>query len=149
MLRVEPARESDLPELEQLLDAALLPLDGLRDQFPSAYVIARDGGAVIGAAGMEVYGDAGLLRSVVVIDKLRGSGIGAALVADRLAHASRRGMRQVFLLTTTAADYFKKRGFQEASRAAAPPALAASVEFAVACPASAICLVWRANPEGA
>ncbi|WP_394829155.1 arsenic resistance N-acetyltransferase ArsN2 [Pendulispora albinea] len=145
-MELAPAHETDLPEVERLLIAAGLPLDGLRDQFPTGYVLAKgDDGALVGVAGLEAYGDAGLLRSVAVVDAARSAGIGGALVTERLEHAAGRGMREVFLLTTTAADYFRKRGFRETTRASAPAALAASPEFAGACPASATCLVWQVN----
>jgi N-acetylglutamate synthase-like GNAT family acetyltransferase len=89
---------------------------------------------------MEVYGDCGLLRSVVVVPSLRGLGVGETLTHDRLAWARRRGLRQVWLLTTTAADFFDRFGFVRVDRASAPPELAASAEFTGACPAGAACL---------
>jgi amino-acid N-acetyltransferase len=95
----------------------------------------------IGAAGLETYGNAGLLRSVVVAPAARGKGWGQQLVENRLAYARASGIERVFLLTTTAPRYFERLGFTIAMRSEAPVALAHSREFASVCPASATCLV--------
>jgi len=145
---VQLAAESatDLESVEQLLISAQLPHGGLRAQFPPAYVVARDERAIVGIAGLEHYGDVGLLRSVAVTGARRGAGVGRLLVANRLAHARESRLSAVYLLTTTASDYFTRLDFAPASRAEVPADLQASEEFARACPASAACLVWRPNP---
>ncbi|WP_437717056.1 hypothetical protein WMF45_11955 [Sorangium sp. So ce448] len=63
-------------------------------------------------------------------------------VANRIDAAPAKALEAVYLLTTTAADYFRGLGFASASREAVPAELAASPEFAGACPASATCS-WR------
>jgi amino-acid N-acetyltransferase len=110
------------------------------DQFPGAYALARCGARVIGVAGLEAYGAVGLLRSVAVDTEVRRSGLGSALVADRLDAARATGLEAVYLLTTSASEYFRRFGFVAASREGAPARLAASPEFSDACPASAVCL---------
>jgi len=138
--QIEPATSGDFSAIESLLLAASLTTDGLRDQFPDAYVVARLGDVVIGAAGLERYGASALLRSVVVVSEQRGHGIARSLVEERLAAARQAEVTRVFLLTTTADSYFGGLGFQQTPRDSAPVALAASPEFARACPASATCL---------
>jgi amino-acid N-acetyltransferase len=135
----QPARPEHLEPVRALLAAAALPADGLADQFPAGYVVAVREGAVVGAAGIEVYGADGLLRSVVVAATLRGSGLGHTLTFDRIRWARERGLGSLWLLTTTAASFFARIGFAPAERNAAPPVLRASTEFAHACPASAVC----------
>lgn len=137
---LRPATAPDLPSVKVLLRAAKLPLDGVEEQFGEGYAIAECDGVMVGAEGIEVYGDAGLLRSAVVDPAWRGQGVGDALTQDRLAWAARRGLREVWLLTTTAADYFPRFGFAPADRAHAPGAMQQSREFAEACPASAVAL---------
>jgi amino-acid N-acetyltransferase len=141
-LSVEAARATDDALVRGLLTTAGLPLDGLSDQFPSAYVVAFDRGVVVGAAGLETYGDVGLLRSVAVSEAVRSRGLGRRLVENRLAQARLEGLGRVFLLTTTAAPYFERLGFLRTDRNEAPAALSESPEFAFACPASAACLVF-------
>ncbi len=137
---IRPARSGDLAAVRTLLAAADLPLDGLDEQFGDAYAVAECDGAVIGAEGIETYGDAGLLRSAVVDDQWRGKGVGDALTRDRLAWARAQGLRDVYLLTTTAANYFPRHGFVRVDRATAPSALQRSREFAEACPSTAVAM---------
>jgi arsenate reductase len=123
-----PATAADRDELVALLRACDLPLDGLDD---TAFAIARQGGVVIGAAGIERHGSRGLLRSVAVVESHRHTGIAAALVADRVAWADSIDAASVSLLTTTAEAFFAKRGFTRIDRAALPVELAASTQLAL------------------
>ncbi|MBL8918822.1 MAG: HAD-IA family hydrolase [Myxococcaceae bacterium] len=141
--RLRPATTGDQRNVEALLTAAGLPLDGVGTQFPGAFVVAEERGVVLGVAALERYGSDGLLRSVAVAADRRGGGVGGALVEERLAEARKAGLVSVSLLTTTARDYFRLKGFAEASRESVSPALAASAEFARACPSTAVHLVWR------
>lgn len=135
---IRPARAADAASVEVLLTESRLPLDGLRDQFGDHYAIAVDeGGAVLGVEGMEVYGEYGLLRSAAVRESARGRGVGDALTRDRIGWARQQGLRDVYLLTTTASAFFPRFGFVPASRDDAPDAIRHSREFAEACPASA------------
>ncbi|HSE27848.1 MAG TPA: arsenic resistance N-acetyltransferase ArsN2 [Gemmatimonadales bacterium] len=134
---MRPAAGADLPWARDLLAAAGLPPGGLEDQFPAAYVVLEGEGGPLGLAGLERYGAAGLLRSVAVAAGCRGTGAGAALVADRLARARADGLSAVYLLTTTAADWFPRFGFRGITRAELPAELGAAPEVAGGCPASA------------
>src|SRR5512135_2374721 len=102
---IRPALPGDLPAVLALLEAAGLPRAGVSEWLPR-FVVGERGGAVVAAAGLEVYGRAGLLRSVVVSPELRGSGLGAALTDRIAADAAAAGVRVLYLLTTTAAEYF-------------------------------------------
>lgn len=134
------ARPAQLELVRGMLAAAELPTDGLDDQFPHGYVLALSGGGVVGAAGVEVYGRDGLLRSVVVDPARRGTGLGHTLTFDRISWAKKQGLESLWLLTSTAAPFFRRIGFTPAERDAAPPDLRASKEFAGACPDTATCL---------
>lgn len=135
---IRSARSDDLSAVRGLLEAAHLPLDGLDEQFGDGYAVAESEGTVIGAEGIETYEDSGLLRSAVVHDAWRGRGIGEALTRDRLDWARAQGLHDVYLLTTTAAEYFPRYGFTRVERASAPPAVQRSREFAEACPQTAV-----------
>jgi amino-acid N-acetyltransferase len=106
-------------------------------------LVARDGEAVVGSAALERYGDAALLRSVAVEEPRRGTGLGAALVGAALDLARAEGVGEVYLLTTTAPDYFPRFGFRPVARDAVAPAVTQSVEFTSACPASALAMRAR------
>ncbi len=145
-VRLRPAAPSDLAAVTQLLLAAKLPAEGLDEQFGPAYVIATAGGEVVGAEGIERYGDSGLLRSAVVSDGWRGLGIGEQLTRDRLEWAKRQQLRDLWLLTTTAEGWFTRYGFLPADRSSAPAALQQSREFRDACPASATAMRLVLSP---
>jgi amino-acid N-acetyltransferase len=99
-----PAASEHLPQARALLEDSSLPTDGLEAQFPAAFVVAREHAEVVGLAGLERYGDVGLLRSLVVAPPYRGAGLGRMLVQNRLEAAVSVGLVRVFLLTTTAAS---------------------------------------------
>ena len=138
-IRVRPARAADYPAVAGLLEAAGLPTAGVSPSLPDFMVAEADGG-VVGAIGLEAYGPAALLRSAVVAPAERGRGAGTALVAGLLEHARARGVRDVYLLTSTAEDWFPRFGFARIRRDAVPAALHASAEFQGACPDSAAIL---------
>ncbi len=67
-----PATPADLPAVRRLLPEEGLPEDGLEAQFPDGYAVASAESDIVGAAGVEVYGPDGLLRSVGVAPCLAG-----------------------------------------------------------------------------
>jgi amino-acid N-acetyltransferase len=134
---IERARPGDLRGVMQLLEQARLPLAGARE-LGDAMVVARDNEHVIGAAGLEFYAEGALLRSVVVAHTVQRQGIGQRLTEAALAIARERGVSTVFLLTTTAEDFFPRFGFERIARDEVPLSVRASVEFTSACPESAI-----------
>jgi len=137
--RVRPARQDDFPAVKKLLENADLPLGGVREHWDH-FLVAEASNQVMGAVGVEIYGSCGLLRSLVVDVRFRNRGVGQALVAslNPLIRAAR--VSSLFLLTTTAADYFKHLGFERIRREQLPASLNASEELRGACPASAVAM---------
>jgi amino-acid N-acetyltransferase len=143
---LRPAVDSDVGTVTEMLREADLPAGGIEEQFGGAFVVAEEDGRVVGAGGVEVYGRYGLLRSVVVRPQLRGKGLGEAIVSDRLHWAARRGLRAVYLLTTTVPEFFEKIGFTEMSRAEMPTEVQGSKEYSEVCPVTATAMVLRLDP---
>lgn len=133
---VRPARAGDWPAIEQLLAAHGLPAAGARSHLET-FLVAEDASVLVGCAGIERYGDVGLLRSVAVVEGFAGRGLGTELVRRSLDLARRLGLRALFLLTTTAAGYFPRFGFESIPREALSATLAGSEELQGACPAAA------------
>jgi amino-acid N-acetyltransferase len=75
--------------------------------------------------------------AVAASERMHGTGI--ALVADRLLAAHTANLSRVYLLTTTAAPFFRRFGFIDVARDTAPSTLQTSPEFAALCP-SASCM---------
>src|SRR5262244_3548539 len=136
---VRPASAEDWPAIEQLLRLRERPADGARSQLEGFLAVEEDG-VLVGCAGLEQYGDVGLLRSVAVAETLAGRGLGRQLVTSSIDLARQRRLRDLYLLTTTAADYFPRFGFEPLPREALPAVLSASEELRGACPASAIAM---------
>jgi amino-acid N-acetyltransferase len=133
---IEHGGREDLAHVIALLERHGLPLDGAAGM-EDALVVARRDGEIAGAAGLEVYADGALLRSVVVDASAQGQGLGQRLTEAALALARVRGVSAVFLLTTTAEGFFSRLGFERVARADVPASVQQSVEFQSACPASA------------
>jgi amino-acid N-acetyltransferase len=134
--QIRPAATSDLPRVEKLLTASQLPLAGVREALGD-FVVAEADGDIVGVAGLELCCDDALLRSVAVAPEWRSKGLGRALVTRAVAEAEARGIRALYLLTTTAEHYFPSLGFQAIARDAVPAEVKATEEFTTACPASA------------
>lgn len=150
---VRSARADDLETVEALLQDAHLPTDGVREQFENFLVAEgtysqRVPAAPIGAIGLEQYGDAALVRSAVVDSAWRGRGVGHALVDAATDAARARGVTALYLLTTTAEQFFSALGFRTIARDDVPAPVKQSVEFISACPTSATVMVRRMDAEG-
>ncbi len=141
-IHLRAATSTDASAVHALLSAAKLPLAGLPDDLAHFFVAER-AARIVGAIGLERFGDAALLRSAVVHPDLRGMGVGEALTRALISHAEANRVRELVLLTETAADWFPRFGFTRITRADAPAAVQASLEFTAACPASAIVMSRR------
>ena len=127
--------------------AAALAKAGL----PSEDIAASDGlfwrfeqdAVPIGFGGLEIRGADALLRSVMTLPPARARGLGGAIVAAIEAEAGLRRCRAIYLLTTSGAAFFERLGYAACDRADVPPAVRASQQFAVLCPASAAVMVKR------
>ncbi|CAN5834700.1 hypothetical protein BH11GEM2_BH11GEM2_40500 [soil metagenome] len=142
-LTIRLASARDEQAVEALLTTNHLPLDGVHDALP-CFVVAEDGGEIIGVAGIEecgTWGEHALLRSVAVTAEWRSRGLGRALVSRAIALAEKRGVKALYLLTTTAESYFPSFGFTQITRESVPADVSATAEFEDACPASAIVMV--------
>lgn len=144
---VRAARTGDLAAIEHLLQTNALPTAGVADLLtrrPDDFVVAEAtglAGTLVAAGGLEVCGANALLRSVTVDPAWRAQGLGAALVRRLISIAEVRGLRGLYLLTTTAERYFPRHGFGRIAREEVPPEIAATLEFRSICPASAIAMV--------
>ena len=141
------AAPPDLPALVDLLRNAGLPVDDLTAAGLAGFLVAGDRpGAPLAAAGaLEVLGRDGLLRSLAVAPPFANDGLGTLITWRLIRRAETRGLQRIWLLTLTAADYFPRFGFRRTDRASAPPAIAATEEFARLCPAEAVCMVRDAG----
>jgi amino-acid N-acetyltransferase len=138
-ISIQPAAAEDLPAIRELLESAGLPIDGLDDHWRT-FIVARDGDRLVGCGGSEAYHVVALIRSIAVVPEYRGNGLGRRIVRQLLDRLASRGLREFYLLTTDAEDYFRKRGFKTIDRDEVHPQLLSSREFQGACPDTATCM---------
>jgi N-acetylglutamate synthase-like GNAT family acetyltransferase len=135
-ISIRQATAEDLAAIEDLLTTNDLPLDGVREAL-SGFLVAESEDRIVGVVGMEQCGTYGLLRSTAVAADWRNHGIARQLVERIIAKAESQNVRALYLLTTTAEQYFPTFGFRTATRESAPEEIRATDEFRSACPASA------------
>ncbi len=138
-ITISAANARDIPEIKKLLVASGLPVAGV-DEHWKTFVVARDRGHIVACGGSELYTTVALIRSIAVASDHRKSGLGRRIVRQLIDRLASRGLRDFYLLTTTAEEYFKKRGFKTVDRDEVHPQLLQSREFQDACPASAVCM---------
>lgn len=132
--------------IESLLERNGLPTEDVEGNLDWFYVGYADGTRV-GIGGIERYGRVGLLRSVVVEQSVRGRGFGTALCAELETVARNAGVETLYVLTTTAAEFFAARGYVPVDRTTVPPAIEETTEFAELCPTTATCLKKSLQPS--
>ncbi len=136
---IRTARQQDLPALEALLRSFNLATAGVSQHLPG-FLVLEDAGLIVASAGLERYGTAALLRSVAVREGYRNRGLAKTLVGRLLNSARSDGVREVYLLTTTAQHYFQRLRFETVPREAVDPAVTNSAEFGDSCCATAVAM---------
>lgn len=139
MVTLRRADGGDLAYVEGLLADEGLPTRDVRSS-PGRFYVAQADGDRVGVGGLELYDTDGLVRSVVVEPSARANGYGTALCGALEAEACDAGVETVYLLTTTAADFFAARGYVDVERAELPPAIRETTEFAELCPSTAVAM---------
>jgi amino-acid N-acetyltransferase len=142
---IERAAARDASDVLRLVEENQLTTDGLLDHL-ATILVARVDHRIVGTAALEIHSDGALLRSVAVSSAVRGRGLGAALVESALHVAEELSVREVYLLTFTADNYFQRLGFELLDRRDVPDAVRTSVQFTHACPSTALVMRKRVRP---
>ena len=138
-LVLREASASDESSIRALLEAAKLPFDDFSSE-RQEFIVAVADDQVVGCGAFETFGGAALIRSLAVVERHRGAGLGSELYDRLIARAKEKGLKRLYLLTTTAAPYFARRGFELVGRSMAPEAMTKSAQFASLCPSTAACM---------
>lgn len=136
-LALRPANPADLSAIRNLLRQSTLPIDDVDEALLKHFLMAESEHGIAGVAGLQVFGFIGLLRSLVVSVAARGTGIGKALQDGIEAQARDCGVRELWLLTTDASDYFAANDYELCDRQSAPEVIRNTAEFSELCPADA------------
>lgn len=124
-------------QVTALLAAEKLPTSDLPDTLEN-FLVAIEDAEIIGVAGLEIYGNYGVLRSLAVSGEHRCKGIAGKLLTRIEVLAALKALKEMYLLTETAPDYFEGNGYGKITRADVPAEVQQSSEFSHVCPVSAI-----------
>lgn len=125
---VGPASGGDFDAIKRLLQGSLLPSRDVGEG-RQRFIVASEAGRIIGCAGLQVAGEDGLVRSMAVHWTRRNAGLGSRLHQRLLLEAVLAGVKTLYVVTTTAEDFFGRHGFQKVEADAVPAELRASEEF--------------------
>jgi amino-acid N-acetyltransferase len=128
--------EIERREAITLLQQQHLPVSDI-DENKVLYLL-KDGERTIGTVGLEIFEDGALLRSVSVLKQEQGKGYGKYINEEIEKYAKKAGINWLYLLTTTAKDFFDKQGYCVVSRDEAPTSVKQTAEFSSLCPSSAV-----------
>lgn len=115
---VRRARTSDVPDIKRLVDTyagRILLEKNLVTLYEAVqeFWVAEAGGDVVGCGALHVlWSDLGEVRTVAVDPKVRGHGIGHAIV-DRLLEVARDLQLQRLFVLTFEIEFFSRHGFTE------------------------------------
>ncbi len=136
---IKKACKIDLDNILSLLILVKLPIEGVSNQLENFFISVIDD-TLIGCVGLEIYGESGLIRSLAVHPSHQRKGVGKLLIQSILKYAKDKDINQLYLLTTTANDYFIKHGFTIIKRDEVNSEIKESVEFKSVCPLTAVCM---------
>ena len=145
-LQIRPARAADLAATVELLQVAKLPVADLTTDMLT--FVAEENGLFTGVIGLETFGETALLRSLVVTVDARGKGVAAALVGALEVLVLANGVRELWLLTIDADQYFQTLGYVTRDRSDAPRAIRSTEEFSGLCPSDAVLMSKKLTGPG-
>ena len=136
-MRHRRATEADSKIIRELLEDNDLPSEDYEDHIES-FIVVEESGKVIGIGGLEKCGAAGLVRSIVVVPGHRGKGVANEIYMLIEDKARNLGIKALYLLTESAAEYFRELGFEVIERIEVPESVMKTRQFRDLCPASAV-----------
>ncbi|GGD83350.1 hypothetical protein GCM10011514_54260 [Emticicia aquatilis] len=124
-------------EVLALLTAANLPTNDIDEGVELFFLEANE--QVIATAGLEIKDKFGLLRSVSVLQNQKGKGYGQLIAQELEAYAKTQHIKQLYLLTTSAKEFFEQKcNYEVVERMNVPLEIQHSQQFSSVCPASAV-----------
>lgn len=141
-INYKTATVEDLREIVNLLADCKLPYSDIVFGKQN-FVLAEIDYKIVGCAGLEIYNENGLFRSLAVQPSHQNMKIGGGLLDKIITLSKENNIKQLYLLTTTADLYFKKHGWEVIERSKVPDDIRATTEFSSICPSTAICMMYK------
>ena len=132
-MKIQKLNPEQVNDAIKLLQQNNLPVDDLPGDIRLFGIY--EGDTLIGVSGIELYGHSALLRSLCVDTPYRSQGMAEILTEHLEQFAKKKGAQELYLLTTTAENYFKRKGFVKIDRSDVPPAMHQCSELSQDCPA--------------
>ena len=123
MLSIRPARTSDVPFIREVIDtyspdgrllskATVTLYEDIQE-----FLVGEIEGEVVACGALHVmWSDLGEIRTLAVLPKALGGGVGSALLEELMKRAKEIGLSRLFCLTFET-DFFGRHGFVEISEA--------------------------------
>jgi amino-acid N-acetyltransferase len=140
---VGAATPEDLDGIVGLLRRCALPAEDLAFEHLANFVVIRCDDDIVATGGLELLGDLALFRSLAVVPELRGRRLAHRIWRAVREIARSRGVRRLYLLTTTAEALFARWGFERVPREALPETVRATQEFSALCPTTAVAMTME------
>lgn len=118
-IEIRPARTQDIPGIRALIDTYTLGGRLLNKETVMLYedvqefTVAVDNNVVVGCGALHVlWEDLAEVRTVAVVDHLKGQGVGHEILEAIINRARKVGVSRIFCLTFETA-FFARHGFEE------------------------------------
>lgn len=124
LYQLKVAERTDLEKLTGFIERAGVSAEGLENLIDYFVMMEAGDGEVVACIGVEPVGDLGLLRSLVVSDKLKQAHI-LTLFQSIQTLAEQKGIQQLFLVTNKDASvqFLSLMGFEETDKGTVPAKL--------------------------
>ena len=126
-IEIRAARTSDVKGIRKSIDLYAPQRRILSKETVTLYesvqefVVAVDGDKIVGCGAMHVlWEDVAEVRTVAVVEELRGKGVGHQILLKLIERAEAVGVKKIFCLTFET-DFFGRHGFKEIEGAPVEP----------------------------
>ena len=137
-MEIKRASNNDIEAISQLLlESGISAVNRVTDSLQHVYLAFTKNNELAGVGAMEKIGSVALLHTLVVRESLRGQGFGYLLMKT-LDHAARsEDIDEIYVVSDSLTDYFKRYGYDSVSAGALSSELSASALFQQCAQASA------------
>ncbi len=136
-INIRQADKADLADIIKLLDNNNLPTIDIPNSSIQLFIGSYNC-STIGVIGIEIYEKTGLLRSLAVQESFNKLKVGTKLINKLFDHIKLNNIRDVYLLTESAEDYFTRFEFEKVDRSIVPGVIMETREYKDICPNSAV-----------
>lgn len=141
-LILRKAQENEYRAIIHLLASNALPTSDIYEKNITLFVgVQKD--EIIATIGIEIYENVALLRSLCVKEGYKNLKVGEKMLSYLITLCKHENIEALYLLTTTAEDYFTRHGFRKIGRENTPQSIQKTREFKDICPSSAVIMCLK------